>query len=156
MPTASAPTPRSRGDREVYTPQVVVDGAVHALGSDKAAIEKAIAADRSRARRCRCRSTLSGRGDKLTVTVPAVQGRERPGRSLALPDHASRCRSRSAAARTAATRITYTNVVRRWIKLGDWTGKAASFDVPVKDFQNGADRFRRRGGAERRKPARPS
>jgi hypothetical protein len=33
---------RARGDREVYTPQVVVDGAVHALGSDKAAIEKAM------------------------------------------------------------------------------------------------------------------
>src|SRR3954470_22425109 len=33
---------KARGDREVYTPQVVVDGAVHALGSDKAAIERAI------------------------------------------------------------------------------------------------------------------
>jgi hypothetical protein len=33
--------------------------------------------------------------------------------------------------------FTYTNVVRRWIKLGDWTGKAETFEVPVKDFQNG-------------------
>ena len=33
---------KARGDREVYTPQVVVNGAVHALGSDKAAIERAI------------------------------------------------------------------------------------------------------------------
>jgi hypothetical protein len=33
--------------------------------------------------------------------------------------------------------LTYTNVVRRWIKLGDWTGKAETFSVPVKDFQNG-------------------
>ena len=33
--------------------------------------------------------------------------------------------------------ITYTNVVRRWIKLGDWSGKAESFSVPLKDFQNG-------------------
>jgi hypothetical protein len=31
-----------RGDREVYTPQVVVNGSVHALGSDKDAIEAAI------------------------------------------------------------------------------------------------------------------
>src|SRR5438876_88668 len=30
-----------RGDREVYTPQVVVNGVAHALGSDRAAIEKA-------------------------------------------------------------------------------------------------------------------
>ncbi len=33
--------------------------------------------------------------------------------------------------------ITYTNVVRRWIKLGDWTGKAAIFSVPVRDVQSG-------------------
>src|SRR5437660_6572357 len=35
-----------RGDREVYTPQVVVNGVVHTLGSDKAAIEQAIAQSR--------------------------------------------------------------------------------------------------------------
>src|SRR5438270_7774145 len=32
-----------RGDREVYTPQMVVNGSVHALGSDREAIEAAIA-----------------------------------------------------------------------------------------------------------------
>ena len=45
---------RARGDREVYTPQVVINGVVHVLGSDKAAIEKAIAqhaADRTSAGR---------------------------------------------------------------------------------------------------------
>ena len=31
-----------RGDREVYTPQIVVNGATHVLGSDRAAIERAI------------------------------------------------------------------------------------------------------------------
>src|ERR1700716_1480304 len=31
-----------RGDREVYTPQVVVNGAVHVIGSDRAGIEGAI------------------------------------------------------------------------------------------------------------------
>src|SRR5437868_13200923 len=39
----------ARGDRQVYTPQVVVNGLVHVLGSDKAAIEKAIAETRSSA-----------------------------------------------------------------------------------------------------------
>src|SRR5664280_3350088 len=32
----------TRGDREVFTPQVVVNGIMHVLGSDKAAIEQAI------------------------------------------------------------------------------------------------------------------
>src|SRR5215469_8669907 len=37
---------RVRGDREVYTPQVVVNGSMHALGSDRDAIEAAIALSR--------------------------------------------------------------------------------------------------------------
>ena len=41
---------KARGDREVYTPQVVVNGAVHVLGSDKAAIERAIAQTRDQQR----------------------------------------------------------------------------------------------------------
>src|ERR1700675_4069402 len=31
-----------RGDREVYTPQVVVNGSMHVIGSDRAGIESAI------------------------------------------------------------------------------------------------------------------
>ena len=38
----------ARGDGQVYTPQVVVNGILHALGSDKAAIEVAIAASRKK------------------------------------------------------------------------------------------------------------
>src|ERR1700693_3112012 len=33
---------RVRGDRQVYTPQIVVNGSTHVLGSDRAAIERAI------------------------------------------------------------------------------------------------------------------
>src|SRR6202166_590496 len=33
---------RVRGDRQVYTPQIVVNGSMHALGSDRAAIERVI------------------------------------------------------------------------------------------------------------------
>ena len=37
-----------RGDREVYTPQVVVNGSAHVIGSDRAGIESAIDAHRRR------------------------------------------------------------------------------------------------------------
>ena len=29
--------------------------------------------------------------------------------------------------------ITYHNVVRRWVKLGEWNGAARTFTVPVRD-----------------------
>src|SRR6201996_5702342 len=38
------PYSRVRGDREVYTPQAVVNGSVHVIGSDMAGIESAIGA----------------------------------------------------------------------------------------------------------------
>ena len=34
--------------------------------------------------------------------------------------------------------ITYHNVVRRWIKLGDWSGKANSWTVPVQTLKSGS------------------
>ena len=30
--------------------------------------------------------------------------------------------------------LTYYNVVRRWVKLGDWNGEAQSFSIPVSDI----------------------
>src|SRR6187455_3306901 len=53
-----------RGDGQVYTPQVVVNGSMHVLGSDKAAIEHAIKQSRPNA------LTLS-----LPVTLAVANGR---------------------------------------------------------------------------------
>src|SRR5437667_1382703 len=60
---------KARGDREVYTPQVVVDGAVHALGNDKAAIEKAMRQTREQSSPLLLPVTIERAGDKLTVYV---------------------------------------------------------------------------------------
>ena len=60
-----------RGDREVYTPQVVVNGVVHVLGSDRAAIEKAIAQTR------RNPAVLSTAGSRHAARLePARSGSE--------------------------------------------------------------------------------
>jgi hypothetical protein len=31
--------------------------------------------------------------------------------------------------------LSYYNVVRRWVKLGEWSGKSESFTMPLKDIQ---------------------
>ena len=77
----------ARGDREVYTPQVVVNGVVHVLGSDKAAIEKAIAQTRSTAAPLTLPVTIDRRGWKSDGERAGRQGRAPQRRSLALPDH---------------------------------------------------------------------
>jgi hypothetical protein len=33
--------------------------------------------------------------------------------------------------------LTYHNVVRRWVKLGDWSGKPESFSMPLSELPKG-------------------
>src|SRR6185436_17268188 len=102
-----------RGDREVYTPQVVVNGVAHALGSDKSAIEKAIAQTRRNPTTLSLPVTMSVADGKVTVKVPDAPG-EKHSRML-----------------------TYHNVVRGWVKLGDWNGNAATYSVALSDIPKG-------------------
>src|SRR5436309_92519 len=59
----------ARGDGQVYTPQVVVNGALHALGSDKLAIERAIAESRKNGGKPVLPVTLAPTGGQLGVAV---------------------------------------------------------------------------------------
>ena len=123
---------KARGDREVYTPQVVVDGAVHALGSDKAAIEKAMRQTREQSSPLLLPVTMERAGDKLTVHVAASKDEKGQAEVWLCPITKSIPVAIGRGENSGQT-LTYTNVVRRWIKLGDWTGKAETFSVPVKD-----------------------
>jgi hypothetical protein len=127
---------KARGDRQVYTPQAVIDGAVHALGSDKSAIERAIQQTRERSSPLTLPVTIVRADDKLTVTVPASSDEKGQAEVWLCPFTKSVPVTISRGENSGHT-LTYTNVVRRWIKLGDWTGKAETFNVPVKDVQSG-------------------
>jgi hypothetical protein len=125
---------RARGDGQVYTPQVVVNGILHVLGSDKAAIERAIVKSRKNAAPLSLPVTLAVAADGVTVDLPA--GKVGASEvwlcpiSKAIPIAIGRGENRG---RT----ITYHNVVRSWLKLGDWNGAAETWKVPLKDFQTG-------------------
>jgi hypothetical protein len=120
-----------RGDREVYTPQAVVNGVAHALGSDRAAIERAIAQIR-RPNTLAVPVKLSRDGDKLTVSVPGTS--ETASGEFWLCPISSRVSVAIGRGENRGRTITYFNVVRRWIRLGDWNGEARTFHVPVNDF----------------------
>jgi hypothetical protein len=125
---------KTRGDRKVYTPQVVIDGAVHALGSDKVAIERAIRLERESSSPLSLPVTIERSGDKLTVSVPASKDEKGQAEVWLCPITRSVPVSIGRGENSGHS-FNYTNVVRRWIKLGDWNGKAETFNVPVKDVQ---------------------
>src|SRR5204863_4268100 len=116
----------------VYTPQVIVDGAVHTLGSDKAAIEKAIRQIREQNSALLLPVTIERAGDKLTVHVAASKDEKGQAEVWLCPITKSIPVAIGRGENSGHT-LTYTNVVRRWIKLGDWTVKAETVSVPVKD-----------------------
>jgi hypothetical protein len=125
----------TRGDREIYTPQVVVNGIVHVLGSDKAAIDGAIAQTRRSAAPLTLPLTMSVAGGKVTVTVPAAMDAHNSGEVWLCPI-TSKVPVVIDRGENRGNTLTYYNVVRRWVKLGDWSGKAQTFNTPVADLAN--------------------
>jgi hypothetical protein len=123
---------KSRGDREVYTPQVVINGTAHVIGSDKGAIENAIAQTRKQPGALSLAVTMSVSGDQISVSVPAAKGAITKGEVWLVPI-ASNVPVAIGKGENSGKTITYTNVVRRWVKLGDWTGTARTFTVPARD-----------------------
>ena len=123
----------ARGDGQVYTPQVVVNGTLHALGSDKAAIELAIAASRKNGAMSLLPTLTVGEG-RLNVTVPDLVDARASG-EVWLVGVVKAATIAIARGENKGRTITYHNVARRWIKLGDWTGKASSWSIPVQTFK---------------------
>ena len=135
-----------RGDREVYTPQVVVNGSVHVVGSDRAGIENAID-DHQEVRRRHVgagRDDADWQADQCFGRGIRQAGRRDPWRSLDLFGHRRRCRFRSAAARMAAAKSPTTMSCATCSRSA--TGTAASVELDGaagKYFPRGR---RRRGG----------
>jgi hypothetical protein len=126
----------ARGDRAVYTPQVVINGVAHALGSDKAAIEKVIAETRSTASPLKVPVTVTVADGKVSVNVPASSGAAQSAEVWLCPITAKAPVMINRGENSGKT-LTYNNVVRRWVKLGDWNGKAANFSISVADLPKG-------------------
>ncbi|MBR0716977.1 thioredoxin family protein [Bradyrhizobium liaoningense] len=125
---------RMRGDREVYTPQVVVNGSAHVIGSDRAGIESAIGKTVKSESVMSVPVTMSVAGRQLNVSVAA--GKPPAGShgevwicsiTKAVPISIARGENRG-------QQITYHNVVRNLLKVGDWTGSAENWTVPLENL----------------------
>ena len=123
----------TRGDREVFTPQVVVNGIGHVLGSDKTAIEQAIAQTRQSAAPLTLPVTIAVAEGKVSVNVPAANG-ENASAEVWLCPITGKAQVAIERGENRGHTLAYTNVVRRWVKLGDWSGHAETFSVPVAEL----------------------
>jgi len=132
---------RVRGDRQIYTPQVVVNGSEHAVGSDRAAIDAAIDDTRKQPGTLSLPVTMAVDASNVTVTVPAATGEQRQGEIWLCPITTTVAVPITRGENTGQT-LTYHNVVRRWVKIGDWTGTARTLTVPLEQVAgDGIDSF---------------
>ncbi len=123
-----------RGDRDVYTPQVVVNGTAHVIGSDRAGIEGAIDDTKKADDVMSVPVTMTLSGKQINVSVAAGKGpRAAHGEvwicsvSKAVPISIGRGENRG-------REITYHNVVRNLLKVGDWNGASGSWSVPLENI----------------------
>jgi hypothetical protein len=123
---------RARGDREVYTPQAVVNGSVHVIGSDREAIEGAIEETSQGGAAMSVPVRLSIEGQELTVSVAAARDHAPRRHGEVWVSSISRVVPISVArGENGGHELTYYNVVRGVLKLGDWTGSPVSWSVPL-------------------------
>jgi hypothetical protein len=121
-----------RGDRDVYTPQVIVNGAAHVIGSDRARIEGAIKDTGKTDKVMSLPVTMTLSGKQLTVSVAAGKNEATPSRgeiwlcsiSKSVPISIARGENRG-------REVVYHNVVRNLLKVGDWNGNPGSWTVPL-------------------------
>jgi hypothetical protein len=128
---------RMRGDRDVYTPQVVVNGEAHVIGSDLAGIERAIDVTRESDGVMSVPVSMKLSGRQITVSVAAANTAVPTSHgevwicsiSKAVPISIGRGENRG-------REVTYYNVVRNVLKVGDWNGSAGTWTVPLENISH--------------------
>ena len=123
-----------RGDHQIYTPQAVVNGMSHLVGSDRDEIEVASRAALRRDGALSVPLTASPHDHGLSVDLGAApQGAPRAG-SFWLFQIARERTVSIGRGENSGHQLTYANVVRHIRKIGDWMGKPVHFDISVQDL----------------------
>lgn len=123
-------------DVMVYTPQIVVDGARDAIGSDEAAVNLAIEAERARPK-LKLEVVRDARGE-LKVALPSGERRSAPAsvyEALIDSSHVTAVGRGENSGRT----LTEFNIVREWRKIGEWRGAATELPLDLGPQSNAFD-----------------
>ena len=126
---------QARGDGQVYTPQAVIDGRTHAIGSSQTAIDAALAKYPD----LPIQLSLASTADAVTVNISAAD----PAAKAAMPHATLWLVMYDRTVTVPITRgenggmtITYHNVVRKLRPIAMWKGEAMSVDLPKSEIKH--------------------
>jgi hypothetical protein len=126
---------RVRGDRGVYTPQVVVNGSVHLVGSDRAGIEDAIGDTRKAEGVMSVPVSMALAGKQISVSVAASsKGPAAMHGEVWICSISKEVSIAIGRGENRGREVTYHNVVRNLLKVGDWNGSAGNWSVPLENI----------------------
>jgi hypothetical protein len=127
---------KARGDGQIYTPQAVVNGTTHIVGSDKGGIDKLVKEQGKEGFPVKVDLTEAdgtlrinlGSGS-LTGGKPAVVLLLQVSRTATVPIERGE---------NSGKTVTYANVVRGISRIGEWNGTEATLTVPLETVRSAA------------------
>ncbi|MEO8651439.1 MAG: DUF1223 domain-containing protein [Hyphomicrobiaceae bacterium] len=121
---------KARGDGRVYTPQVVINGLQHAVGSSATDIDRAIAYTKPKIEAARVGVAVKSANDHVVIQVDAAPDAAKATEAtiwLALISRKVEVKINRG--ENHGRTIVYHNVVREWMPVGMWNGSAATIKL---------------------------
>ncbi len=133
---------RRRGDGKVYTPQMVIDGRRHEVGSRRRAVYDAIAEEGTLSPDTTVPMHASETNSEVIIDVGgAPTDRIKQESTVWILVVSPRVTVPISRGENAGSKITYSNVVRRMIPAGMWHGEAMTLKLPKADLMADAGEF---------------
>ncbi len=120
---------QARGDGQVYTPQTVIDGRAHAIGSSASAIDDAIASAVAAHAGDHVALRLSGGRDGLSIDIGAAKAPSVHSGKIILALVQKTANVAIGRGENRGRTVAYHNVVRSMKQIGSWSGAAARTTV---------------------------
>lgn len=122
----------SRGDRQIYTPQLVVNGVTHAVGSNRSEIEAAMTTTGEGLRNMSVPVSATSSGNTVQVeTGAAPEGSTAKSAKVWLAFYDKSVSVNIGRGENHGRKVAYTNVVRELKMAGEWTGEPAHYTIEI-------------------------
>lgn len=116
---------KARGDMDVFTPQMIVNGEKQMVGSQRSEVFAVL--DQSRRASWPVRVDIADSGKELVFTLGTGAATEATLWVMPILDHVS---VKIEKGEMAGREVSYTNVVRKLVPAGMWTGAAEKVSLP--------------------------
>jgi len=127
---------RMRGDGKVYTPQIVVDGLIHVIGSNEAAIEAAVRSTAIRLKDAKVPVNMHAEGDTLVIGIGAApDNSDKRDATVWLAIAKERETVSISRGENRGRKLSYSHPVRELSPIGMWKGEAMTLRLPLKDLK---------------------